>query len=63
MDSVPASLATVKALEAHAHDAWSKYKSTCRMGGTPEQRAWAYKTARAAEHELWAARCDDAANT
>ena len=32
--------------------AWETYASTCRTGGTPEQRAYAYEKARIMEDKL-----------
>lgn len=35
--------------------AWRRYASTCRLGGTPAQRAWAYGIARKVQVRLWIA--------
>jgi hypothetical protein len=33
----------VKEIEASADEAWEKYLSCCRFGGTDEERSYAYK--------------------
>lgn len=40
--------AASKAAEA----AWSAYASTCRMGGTPEERRWTFQRALEAERKV-----------
>lgn len=39
-----------KRLRNEADALWGRYVSTCHTGGTPEQRAWAFRQANRAEN-------------
>lgn len=52
-DGAPEKVFVPEALVKSAEAAWDRYVSTICLGGTIEQRAWAYQQARAAQDKVW----------
>lgn len=49
----PVLLRVDRKLRQDTQTAWDRYESTCRTGGTPEQRQYAYDIWTALEHKFW----------